>query len=86
VGHAGVAFSPLADYTPRASGLRRKRQCDVPTLVLITTVRPKKKLISIIHPDRPRCTIPFAKAKVLASFWSRLSSFASIGKNALAVV
>jgi hypothetical protein len=32
----GVAFSPLADFTPRASGLRRKRQCGVPTSVLVT--------------------------------------------------
>jgi hypothetical protein len=39
VGHVGVAFSSLADYTPRASGLRRKQECGVTTLVLVTTVR-----------------------------------------------
>jgi hypothetical protein len=31
----------LTFYTPRASGLRQKRQCGVPTLVLVTTVRKK---------------------------------------------
>jgi hypothetical protein len=41
VGCVGVAFSPLADSTPRAAGLRQKRQCGVPTLVLVTTVRQK---------------------------------------------
>jgi hypothetical protein len=41
-------------------------------------------IITKIHTDHLRFTIPFAKAKVLTSFWSCLSSFASIGKNAQA--
>jgi hypothetical protein len=44
VGRVGVAFSPLDDYTPRASGLRHIQQCGVPTLVLVTAVRQKKRL------------------------------------------
>jgi hypothetical protein len=39
----GVTIFPLADYAPRASGLRWQRQCGVPTLVLITTVRQNNK-------------------------------------------
>jgi hypothetical protein len=40
----GVAFSPLADFTSRASGLRSwtppgHQQCGVPTLVLVTSMR-----------------------------------------------
>jgi hypothetical protein len=60
------------------------RVWDVVCMAAVSAIKDGWVLISTIHPDRPRCTIPLAKAKVLASFWSRLSSFASLGKNALA--
>ena len=60
------------------------RVWDVVCMAAVSAIKDGWVLISTIHPDRPRCTVPFAKAKVIASFWSRLSSFASLGKNALA--
>jgi hypothetical protein len=41
-------------------------------------------LISVNVPGRPRCSILFLEAKVLAFLWLRLSSFASMGAKALA--
>jgi hypothetical protein len=60
------------------------RVWDVVFMAAGSALKDRWVLISLVHPNRPRCTIPSAKTKVLASFWSRLSSFASIGKNALA--
>ena len=53
----GTPLLPQDDYTPRASGLRRNRQCGVPTLVLVTTVRQKKKNKPFMHMD-PVAGIP----------------------------
>ena len=60
------------------------RVWDVVCLAAISALRDGWVLISVNVEGRPRCPIPVAEAKVLASFWSRLSSFASMGPKALA--
>jgi hypothetical protein len=51
------------------------RVWDVVCLAAISALRDGWVLISVNAEGRPRCPVSVAAAKVLASFWSRLSSF-----------